>query len=199
MKKLLSLSLLLVLPLLMAMGGEPSAEPSPATPAAPAFAIVDTALIYTESTMGQEGFALIQSMQANAEAELVLLEQRISELDESDESKAMRIQLELQPAAYALQEVFDQYQQSVITTLNDSLLAAIETVRAEKGLAVVFPSDIALAYTPEYDITQDVLAVVNATEVSFEPMPEVSIPAPTPLDSAEESAESSESSEESAE
>lgn len=182
MKKILSLLFLFVSPLFLTT--EPLSKE--ATPAQ-IFGVLDSTAVFVESKLGTTGFTLINELQTTAEQELYALEAKIDAIDESEESKAIRSQVELQAALYSLQTVLDNYQQTVVAIIEETLEIALEQIRTEKNIPIIFAKETIISYNPECDVTQEVIAILDSMEVEFPSIPVVTLPDPAqPLENAEE-------------
>ncbi len=180
MKKILSLSplfaLILALPFLLAMGGSPKNS---------SYGIVDTTAVYTESKLGKVGFARIQDLQIKAEAELSLLEQRIDALEESEQDKLMRKQIEMQAAVYSLQHTLDQDQELVVAIIEKNFKEALQKVRTEKNMSIIFAKETLLSYEETDDVTKDVITMLETMEMNFPELPDVTLPEPVKIENIE--------------
>ncbi len=181
MKKLLNLSLLFALGLFSPLSANAETALS--------YGILDTEKVFVESEIGKKGFESIQNLQQKAEAELALLENRINALDISQEDKDMYLQLELQGAVYTLQGAIDANQEAVVGTIEKTLEDAMNQVRKEKNLPIILAAETVLSYDKEADITVDVINAMNAIDQALPPAPQISLPAPKPIEKKEAEAE----------
>jgi Skp family chaperone for outer membrane proteins len=109
--------------------------------------------------------AALQSKSAADEAELTTLQQKQAPTD-ADKARLNDLTAEQQAGQDALKQVQDDYQGQLQAEdgklrndLVDAIRQAVAAVAKEKGLTVVFDSNVAV-YTPN-DITADVIAKIN--------------------------------------
>ncbi len=175
MKKLICLSLLLMLPLLTAMGGTPQTETAPVQMPKILIGVVDTNNVFQQSSIAQDGFALIQEAQIIAQEQINTLEKEINDSDATDEEKDIRRQLELQAAVSFLQGVLEEYQQSVVAEIEKALQEALTSVRTKNDFQMVLSKEVILSYDPTSDVTSAVVAEINARTVTFPALPKLDL------------------------
>ena len=70
----------------------------------------------------------------------------------------------------ALQQRFNAEQQQVVSVLSDAYKKALELCRTKYKIDVIMTSESVVSYNPEVDVTDKVLAEMNAQPLDFKPM-----------------------------
>lgn len=141
-------------------------------------AIVNTEMVYQQSTASAKGTDHIKKVTAELEAELRALEEKAQS---AKDKKAA--QEELQTALAAIQQRFNAEQQQVVNALSDAYRKALENCRAKYNLDIIMTSEVSLSHAPEIDMTQKVTEEMNAIPLEFAPLA-AETPAETPAGNA---------------
>ncbi len=181
MKKFIGLLILICAPAFLTMGCDLQKKENTLD-----FAVIDRTKVFMESGLGQTGFDRIKQLQSMAEESLYALEAKINALDEPMEEKTLRMQVELQGGLHSLQALIDADQELVISLIEKTLDETIAQIRAEKKIPLVFASETVLSYDEKNDITNDVIQSLNAQNVVFPELPDVTLPDPAQKEKKEE-------------
>lgn len=125
-------------------------------------AIVNTEMVYQQSTASVKGTDYIKSVTAELEAELRAIEEKAQS---AKDKKAA--QEELQQALASVQQRFNAEQQQVVTALSEAYKKALDACRAKYNVDVILTSEVALSYDASVDFTQKVMEEMNAQPLEF--------------------------------
>ncbi len=139
---------------------------------APRVAVVNTDLVYKNSTPGQEGISYLENLSKELEAQIITL-QKDGETARDKKAAQEKFQQEL----VVMQQRFAAEQQQVVTKLNSAYEEARAAVLAKHNIQLLLPSDVALNVSPEADVTDKVIEEMNAKAVTFEPLKPEELPA----------------------
>jgi outer membrane protein len=140
-------------------------------------AVVDSARVFKESDPGKAGIKHLESLHESMQAELNALQEEL-QAKPKDET----LQQRLQEKYMIYQQRISAEQQQVINTLNEAIQKALDACRAQKNLALIVGTDVALSFGQTADVTEDVIREVNKAKIEFlpiEPEAEVATPAPS--------------------
>ncbi len=155
--KTVLLPALLLLPL-FALGCNDKSETAPK----PKIGVVDSSRVFQESKAGKAGVKYLDNLGNELQAQLLAL-QETAEKSGTDEARQA-----LQKGFNDLQQRFGAEQQQVMNKVTESYQKAVDTLRTQEGLDVIIGTESAVSYDPKSDITQKVIALMDATPVSFD-------------------------------
>jgi len=127
-------------------------------------ALVNPSRLFQDSASGKAGIEHLKKMEAAMQEQLQTA-QKLIEKRPGDENLRVRVQQEF--AGY--QQLVNTEQQKVVENINNQIKASLETVRNQKKLNAIFSSETALSFDAKIDVTNDVLAEMNRTPLSFPP------------------------------
>lgn len=126
--------------------------------------VVNTSRVYQESDAGKAGVKYLESLHGEMQGELTKMQEELQKNPGEDTTR------KFQQLYAELQQRLGAEQQQVITKLNESLQRVLDSYRAQKGLDVIIGSETVLSASPAADITNEVIAEMNKTQVSFQSM-----------------------------
>ncbi len=136
-----------------------TAAPAPAAaPAAKAMSIgvVDEERLYEESTLGVTANKLLQELNAK-------LQQELQQFQETKKDNATEADADsFRKAVQTYQEIMRSAQMQIFEQMRARVTEAISNYRQQQGLELILSKENALAYGAQADITEGVLAAVNA-------------------------------------
>ncbi len=137
---------------------------------------VDTALIYSESTVSKEAFARLEQLRKEAEQEKATLQSRVGEYVESDKGLLQFGQKELDAALKELEKKLAEEQERIEKQVDEAVNKAIEKVQEELKLDKVLPKEINEIIPKELgdevtkqveDVTEKVLKELDNINLDF--------------------------------
>lgn len=128
-------------------------------------AVVNPARLFQESDSGKAGFEHLKQLEASMQAQVQVAQ---SMLEKSPNDEALRTRFQKTFSGY--QQLVNGEQQKVVTKINDLMQKSLDTYRTQKGYTVIVNSDGLLSYDPKADVTSEVIAEMNRTPVTFEPV-----------------------------
>ncbi|GAB7079802.1 OmpH family outer membrane protein [Megalodesulfovibrio paquesii] len=139
----------------------PAAAPAPASTkaAAMSLAVVDENRLYEESTLGMAAQKIMTEANEKLQAELRAFQE--AKKDNATDADAD----EFRKAAQAYQGIMRSAQTALFEQLHAKVVEAIATYRQQKGLELILSKENVLAYGTQADVTEEVLALVNALPV----------------------------------
>ncbi len=134
--------------------------------ATPKLAIVDSEVVYTQSTLIQNGKDYLQSLSSKFEVELAELQKKV---DTGSEEEKKAAQEELQKKLGEVQKQFNEAQQNVAEIITEAFNRAVEACRAKNGYDMILVKNAVLASGANLDVTAKALEELNsmASSVDF--------------------------------
>lgn len=80
------------------------------------------------------------------------------------EKQLQTMQIEMQQFNQQAQQLYKKGQEEDLMPLRQKAVEAVKQVANDKGIDMVIPSDVAIFYLPELEITDSVIALLNASE-----------------------------------
>lgn len=146
--------------------------------------VVNTELVYKESLVAEKGTEYLRNLTNSMQSEVVAIQEK------AQNNKSKTAAAEMQQAFMELQQRLNAEQQQVVTVLSEMYNKALENCRAKYKVDIIIPTEAALSFSPDVDLTQKVMQEMNAMPVSFTPLT-----AEQPGESAPEKAEKPEEAE----
>ena len=131
-------------------------------------AIVNTDMVYKESTASEKGTEYLRGISADMQKAYEEAAAKVESAKGKKEKEAA--QEEMQTALVEMQQRLNAEQQQVVTALTDAYKKAMDNCRAKGKFDLIIPSDAALSYDPQIDLTQQVLEEMNAMPLEFTPI-----------------------------
>lgn len=130
--------------------------------------VIQSVRIYQESNAGKAGLAYLEQVEQDVKVKAEAAQRLAESLPDNDElSKA------LQTFFVNCQEIMNNAQEQAVGTVQDLINRTIASYREEKRLSLIVQNDAAVSFDPNSDVTEDIIAEMNKSSVTFEP---VSIP-----------------------
>lgn len=131
-------------------------------------AIVNTDMVYKESTASEKGTEYLRGLSTEMQKAYEEAAAKVENAKGKKEKQAA--QEEMQVALVEMQQRLNAEQQQVVTALTDAYKKAMENCRTKGKFDLIIPSEAALAYDPQIDVTQKVLDEMNALPIEFKPI-----------------------------
>lgn len=145
------------------------------------FAVADLQRVMRDCDAGKQGVEKLSAIAREAEEKLKPLQDKLDKKpDDAD------LQAQLQQMYAPLQQRMQLEQQNVLNQLQDGILRVVNKYREQKGYAAILPSEVAFSIDPKLDVTNDLIAAVNAEKIEIKPLPEPKEPAAAPAAPAAE-------------
>lgn len=145
------------------------------------FAVANLQRVMSECDLGRQGMERLNAFAKEAEEKLKPLQEKLDKKpDDAD------LQAELQQAYMPLQQRMQLEKQNVFSQLEDNVLRVVNKYREQKGYAAILDSGATFSVNPKLDVTNDLIAAVNAEKIELKPLPEPKAPAATPAAPAAE-------------
>ncbi|MBR5882000.1 MAG: OmpH family outer membrane protein [Mailhella sp.] len=174
MKKLL-ISVVSVISMLALLSG--CHEERQAQKPAPQFGVVQIAKLYQDSRIGKAGFDRLGELESKAQG---VLKESLASLEkarsEQNEEEAARIEGRLQEHVAFMQEVIRRDQEHVGNVIQTVLKNVFDKYSQEHGLFGIFSAENMLSSSPEADVTDQVMAMIDKVEPAFGDLPSFDLP-----------------------
>jgi Skp family chaperone for outer membrane proteins len=174
MKKLL-ISVISAISMLALLSG--CHEERQAQKPAPQFGVVQIAKLYQDSRIGKAGFERLGELESKAQGalknSLASLEKARSE---QNEEEAARIEGRLQEHVAFMQEVIRRDQEHVGNVIQTVLKNVFDKYSQEHGLFGIFSAENMLSSSPEADVTDEIMAMIDKVEPAFGDLPSFDLP-----------------------
>lgn len=128
--------------------------------------VVNHEEVFRQSEAGKESMTYLQGMNEKMMAELTEMQKGQENATEEEQAAA---QTRMQGAMNQYRMQLQGEQERIIQALNQAFTKAIEQYRAENDVDMVLSVENVLAYDPEMDVTDEVIATMNAMEIDIEP------------------------------
>lgn len=174
MKKLL-ISVVSVISMLALLSG--CHEERQAQKPAPQFGVVQIAKLYQDSRIGKAGFERLGELESKAQG---VLKEALASLEkarsEQNKEEAARIEGRLQEHVAFMQEVIRRDQEHVGNVIQTVLKNVFDKYSQEHGLFGIFSAENMLSSSPEADVTDQVMAMIDKVEPAFGDLPSFDLP-----------------------
>ena len=173
MKKIFArvFALVSVLALLTACHEEKQAQP------APQFGVVQIAKLYQDSRIGKAGFERLSELEAKAQAHLKDAVAAIEKArSENREEEAAQLEADLQDRLAFMQEVIRRDQEHVGNVIQTVMKNVFDAYSKENGLFGIFSAENMLSASPEAEVTDKILILIDQVEPAFGDMPSFEMP-----------------------
>ena len=138
-------------------------------------AVVNPARLFQESEPGKAGLQHLQQLEAAMQDQVKTAQ---GMLEKSPNDEALRTRFQKTFAGY--QQLVSSEQQKVVDAVNEQMKKSLDEFRAEKGYTAIMNSDGLLSYDGKIDITDGVIAKMNAKPLTFQPVPLEDLTKPAP-------------------
>jgi len=125
--------------------------------------VVQPERLFQDSASGQAGIEHLRQIEKGLQEQLAIAQKYI-EKDPKNES----LRAYLQTVFQGYQQAVAAEQQSVMESVNTQMETALTTLREEDGYAVLLNAEITLSTAQDADVTEAVLAEMNANPLTFE-------------------------------
>ena len=174
MKKLL-ISVISVISMLALLSG--CHEERQAQKPAPQFGVVQIAKLYQDSRIGKAGFERLGELESKAQG---VLKEALASLEkarsEQNEEEAARIESRLQEHVAFMQEVIRRDQEHVGNVIQTVLKNVFDKYSQDHGLFGIFSAENMLSSSPEADVTDQIMAMIDKVEPAFGDLPSFDLP-----------------------
>ena len=144
---------------------------------APQFGVVQIAKLYQDSRIGKAGFDRLGELESKAQG---VLKESLASLEkarsEQNEEEAARIEGRLQEHVAFMQEVIRRDQEHVGNVIQTVLKNVFDKYSQEHGLFGIFSAEIMLSSSPEADVTDQIMAMIDKVEPAFGDLPSFDLP-----------------------
>ena len=145
------------------------------------FAVADLQRVMRDCDAGKKVVDKLSAMAKESEDKLKPLQEKLDKKpDDAD------LQAQLQQAYMPLQQRMQAEQQNMMNQLVDATLRVVNKYREQKGYAAILPADVVFSIDAKLDVTNDLIAAVNAENIDLKPLPEPKEPAAAPAAPAAE-------------
>lgn len=131
--------------------------------------VVDVDKIIIQSNAAHLGRAHLKKVQAVLENGYNEISKELANAPEQQKQK------ELREAALALNQQLELEKAAVNRVINNLMLETIRTYRIDKGIASIFPRQLALDIDNKYDITDQIINFMNTKKPAFGAVPVVQV------------------------
>ncbi len=132
-------------------------------------AVVDAERVFKDCDAGKEGMQLLQGLNAKYEGTFKNLQQAMDE--EKDKEKSAELAKQLQETAAQYQAVMGKEQGRIIALLSESYSKVLGEYRVKNKIGVVLNLDAVQSYDETADITDKVIAALNALKLDLAAQP----------------------------
>lgn len=154
---------------LLAMGCEGPA----AGTGTPKVALIDQNKVFMQSSAGAKGMQMLQDLSKKLQDELKAMQGEGQPGDPSSPgagAKDEKEQQAFQEKLAGFQATMGEEQQRIVNLLTENFNQVLEEYRAKHGIAVVLPLEVAVAFEKSADITEAIVAAMNARNISIDPV-----------------------------
>ena len=174
MKKLL-ISVISVISMLALLSG--CHEERQAQKPAQQFGVVQIAKLYQDSRIGKAGFDRLSELEGKAQG---VLKDSLAALEkaraEQNDEEAARLEGRLQEQVAFMQEVIRRDQEHVGNVIQTVMKNVFDKYSQEHGLFGIFSAENMLSASPEADVTEQMLAMLDKIEPAFGDLPSFELP-----------------------
>lgn len=159
----------------------------------PQFGVVQINKLYKDSRIGKAGFERLSGLESKAQG---ILKEAVAALEKGragdKDVDVSRIERELQERVAFMQEAIRQDQEHVSNVLQTVMKNVLDKYSKDHGLFGVFSAENMLSASPEADVTDQIMTLLDQVEPAFGDVPSLELPKlPEPanaLPAAEEAA-----------
>ncbi len=128
-------------------------------------AVVTPARLFQESESGKAGIEHLKQIETTIQEQLEIAQGLIAKAPNDEALRA-----KFQKVFLGYQQVINAEQQKVVESVNTLMQNALDKYRVQKGYAVIMSAESLLSYDPKIDVTNEILAAMNESKVTFEPV-----------------------------
>lgn len=126
--------------------------------------VVNTELVYKESVAAEKGTEYLRNITTSMQSEAAAIQEK------AQQSKSKDAAAQMQQSFMELQQRLNAEQQQVVGVLSEMFNKALENCRVKYNLEIIIPTEAALSFSPDVDMTKRVMEEMNAMPVSFTPL-----------------------------
>ena len=143
-------------------------EDAAPAPQEPKVAVLNLSVVFQTSKGSVAAAEYMTKMESELQSEL---EKASAGLTKDAEGNVAKDDMpKLQKIFGELQQRYNAEQQMVLTRLNTMATETVDEYRKQHNLEVIIRSDQAFSYDPAIDITEEIIKLMDAKQISFEPM-----------------------------
>ena len=144
---------------------------------APQFGVVQINKLYQDSRIGKAGFERLSGLEGKAQG---ILKDAVASLEKSradnKDVDVSRVERELQERVAYMQEVIRQDQEHVGNVIQTVMKNVLDKYSKEHGLFGVFSAENMLSASPEADVTDQIITLLDQVEPAFGDVPSLELP-----------------------
>ena len=143
----------------------------------PQFGVVQINKLYKDSRIGKAGFERLSGLESKAQG---ILKEAVAALEKGragdKDVDVSRIERELQERVAFMQEVIRQDQEHVSNVLQTVMKNVLDKYSKDHGLFGVFSAENMLSASPEADVTDQIMTLLDQVEPAFGDVPSLDLP-----------------------
>lgn len=143
----------------------------------PQFGVVQINKLYKDSRIGKAGFERLSGLESKAQG---ILKEAVAALEKGragdKDVDVSRIERELQERVAFMQEVIRQDQEHVSNVLQTVMKNVLDKYSKDHGLFGVFSAENMLSASPEADVTDQIMTLLDQVEPAFGDVPSLELP-----------------------
>lgn len=137
-------------------------------PKAPKVGVVDPNAVFTKSTAAAEASKYLQGMSKSLQEEVMAIQKQMQD-DKLDQKAKDELNKQFQAKLMDYQKTVGKEQGRIVAVLNEALQKVLEDYRAKNNYALILNKEAALAMGPDADVTEGVVAAMNAMDIKWKP------------------------------
>ncbi len=126
--------------------------------------VVDPIKLFQESTPGKAGMDHLKSIEESMQGQIEVAQGIL------DKSKDKNVQDRFQKIFMEYQQIINTEQQRVIEVVNTLIQETLDKYRQDQGYSILMSKDNLLSYAPSDDVTNDIIVILNRSNIRFEPI-----------------------------
>lgn len=139
-----------------------------AAPQEPKIAVLNLGVVFQTSKASVAAAEYMSKMESELQGELEKSSQGLSK--DADGNVTKEDMPKFQKLFGDLQQRYNAEQQMVLTRLNAMAMETVDEYRKQHGPEVIIRADQAFSFDPAVDITEKIVKLMDAKQISFEPM-----------------------------
>lgn len=143
----------------------------------PQFGVVQINKLYKDSRIGKAGFERLSGLEGKAQG---ILKDAVAALEKDraadKDVDISRIERELQERVAFMQEVIRQDQEHVGNVIQTVMKNVLDKYSKDHGLFGIFSAENMLSASPEADVTDQIMTLLNQVEPAFGDVPSLELP-----------------------
>lgn len=144
---------------------------------APQFGVVQINKLYQDSRIGKAGFERLSGLEGKAQG---ILKDAVASLEKSradnKDVDVSRVERELQERVAYMQEVIRQDQEHVGNVIQTVMKNVLDKYSKDHGLFGIFSAENMLSASPEVDVTDQIMKLLDQVEPAFGDVPSLDLP-----------------------